>query len=82
MPHPSDAGHPRNAGNANIEGAPDTDQRGKARVFNGVIDLGAVERGNEVAPVVTVPGSGSGGGGTLGAALLGLLGLLGLRRKQ
>ena len=70
------------AGDANIEGAPDTDQRGKARVFNGVIDLGAVERGNEVAPVVTVQGSGSGGGGTPGAAFLGLFALLGLRRKK
>ena len=70
------------AGDANIGEAPDADQRGKARVFNGVIDLGAVERGNEVAPVVTIPGSGSGGGGTLGAAFLSLLGLLALRRKR
>ena len=71
------------AGDANIGEAPDTDQRGKSRIFNGVIDIGAVERGNEVAPVVTVPGSGSGGGGgTLGVVFLGLLGLLGLRRKQ
>lgn len=70
------------AGDANIEGAPETDQRGKERIYNGgVIDLGAVERGDEVAPVVTVPGSGS-GGGTLGAMLLSILALLGLRRKR
>ncbi|MQX52633.1 choice-of-anchor Q domain-containing protein [Alcanivorax sediminis] len=70
------------AGNVNIEGAPETDQRGNARIFNGVIDLGAVERGANNSATVTIPGSGSGGGGTLGAALLGLLCLLGLRRKQ
>lgn len=72
-----------NAGDANIEGAPETDQRGKDRIYNGVIDLGAVERGDEAAPVATVPGTGSGGGGGSSSLIwLGLLGLLGLRKKN
>ncbi len=37
-----------NAGNANIENTPDTDQRGSARIFRGQIDLGAVEIGNSL----------------------------------
>lgn len=68
------------AGDTNIENAPETDQRGEARIFNGTIDIGAVERGANNNATITIPGSG-GGGGTLGVAFLSLLGLLGLRRK-
>ena len=34
------------AGDANIEDAPATDQRGSARIDRGAIDIGAVEYGN------------------------------------
>ncbi|MDO3722809.1 choice-of-anchor Q domain-containing protein [Marinobacter sp. chi1] len=40
------------AGNPNIMGEPETDQRGSARVLNGVIDIGAVESGNR-SPVAS-----------------------------
>ena len=39
-----------NAGDANIENAPEKDQRGNDRIMRGVIDIGAVEYGN-LAPV-------------------------------
>lgn len=42
------------AGNANIEDAPDTDQRGNSRVLRGQIDIGAVEIGNTL-PVFEGP---------------------------
>lgn len=39
-----------NAGDSNIENAPEKDQRGNNRIMRGVIDIGAVEYGN-LAPV-------------------------------
>ena len=44
-----------NAGDANIENEPDTDQRGSLRIDRGVIDIGAVEYGNQVPQVVITP---------------------------
>ena len=44
-----------NAGDANIENEPDTDQRGSQRIDRGVIDIGAVEYGNQIPQVVITP---------------------------
>ncbi|MBW0149248.1 choice-of-anchor Q domain-containing protein [Marinobacter arenosus] len=44
------------AGDPNIIGEPETDQRGSARILNGVIDIGAVESGN-LSPVASAIGA-------------------------
>jgi predicted outer membrane repeat protein len=70
-----------NAGDANIENAPTTDQRGSSRIQEGVIDIGAVETGT---PPVNDKDDDDGflGLGSMQYTWLALLSLVGLRRKK
>lgn len=69
-----------NAGDSNIENAPSIDQRGRSRIQEGTIDIGAVE--TEAPAVDDKDDDGFLGLGSMQYSWLALLSLFGLRRKK